>query len=115
MAELITCERCGKTTGDPDRWDPEVDTGRIFCDSCWDHRDEPQGHQDRAIATLEEVGSLVERADGDLRRAARLLSEHENEQWSSDLMDETVNAVTAIDDLDRLVQERLERMDAVRG
>lgn len=39
---LITCERCGRTTTDPDKWDPEADTGRIFCDRCWDHRDEPE-------------------------------------------------------------------------
>lgn len=38
---LITCERCSKTTADPDRWDPEADTGRIFCDACWDHRNDP--------------------------------------------------------------------------
>lgn len=38
---LITCERCGRSTTDPDLWDPEVDTGRIFCNRCWDHRDEP--------------------------------------------------------------------------
>lgn len=34
----ITCEGCGRTTADPDRWDPEADTGRIFCDACWPHR-----------------------------------------------------------------------------
>ena len=39
-ATRITCVRCGRTTTDPDRWDPEADTGRIFCDACWDHRDE---------------------------------------------------------------------------
>lgn len=39
---LITCERCDRTTADPDRWDPEADTGRIFCDRCWDHRNEPR-------------------------------------------------------------------------
>lgn len=38
---MITCERCGRETSDPDLWDPEADTGRIFCDNCWDHRDEP--------------------------------------------------------------------------
>lgn len=43
MSTVITCERCGRTTADPDRWDPEADTGRIFCDRCWDLRDEPQG------------------------------------------------------------------------
>lgn len=37
----ITCERCGRTTTDPDKWDPEAETGRIFCDGCWDHRNEP--------------------------------------------------------------------------
>jgi hypothetical protein len=32
------CVRCGRTTGDPDRWDPEAGTGRIYCDTCWPHR-----------------------------------------------------------------------------
>lgn len=39
--DIITCERCGRTTTDPDLWDPEAGTGRIFCNRCWDHRDEP--------------------------------------------------------------------------
>lgn len=36
MSEVIACDRCGRTTTDPDRWDPEVETGRILCDPCWD-------------------------------------------------------------------------------
>lgn len=38
---LITCERCGRTTTDVDLWDPEADSGRIFCDLCWSHRNDP--------------------------------------------------------------------------
>jgi formylmethanofuran dehydrogenase subunit E len=34
--DVIICERCGRQTTDPDKWDPEVDTGRIFCDLCWE-------------------------------------------------------------------------------
>lgn len=41
MPDEIICERCGRTTHDPDKWDPEADTGRIFCDTCWSHRNEP--------------------------------------------------------------------------
>jgi hypothetical protein len=37
---MIECVRCGATTTDPDRWDPEVGTGRIFCDRCWPNRDQ---------------------------------------------------------------------------
>lgn len=37
---VITCARCGKTTSDPDKWDPEADTGIIYCDACWPHRHE---------------------------------------------------------------------------
>jgi hypothetical protein len=40
MTTEITCERCRRTTTDPDRWDPEFGTGRIFCDPCWPHRNE---------------------------------------------------------------------------
>lgn len=42
MSDVIVCERCGRTTTDPDRWDPEADTGRVFCDACWPHRDKPE-------------------------------------------------------------------------
>lgn len=35
---VITCEGCGRTTADPDKWDPEADTGRILCDTCWSKR-----------------------------------------------------------------------------
>jgi hypothetical protein len=31
----FTCVDCGKTTTDPDRWDPHPDTGDIRCDHCW--------------------------------------------------------------------------------
>ena len=33
---IITCARCGKTTTDPDKWDPEASTGIVYCDPCWD-------------------------------------------------------------------------------
>jgi hypothetical protein len=32
---LTTCVNCGRTTGDPDAWDPEAGTGRVYCDKCW--------------------------------------------------------------------------------
>lgn len=38
---FITCVRCGRTTNDPDLWDPEAATGRIFCNACWPVRDRP--------------------------------------------------------------------------
>lgn len=37
---VIRCEGCGRTTTDPDRWDPEADTGRVFCDACWPTRND---------------------------------------------------------------------------
>ena len=37
-APLVVCERCHTATTDPDLWDPEVNTGRTFCDTCWRHR-----------------------------------------------------------------------------
>lgn len=37
---VIVCERCGLMTDDPDLWDPEADTGRVFCNHCWNHADE---------------------------------------------------------------------------
>jgi hypothetical protein len=37
MTALITCEGgCGRSTTDPDKWDPDVNTGRVLCDKCWD-------------------------------------------------------------------------------
>lgn len=38
--DVIRCEGCGRTTTDPDRWDPEADTGRVFCDTCWPTRND---------------------------------------------------------------------------
>ncbi len=37
-SSLIVCCRCGKTTTDPDLWDPEAGTGDIYCNRCWDLR-----------------------------------------------------------------------------
>lgn len=31
----FTCVDCGRTTQDPDRWDPDAVTGDIRCDPCW--------------------------------------------------------------------------------
>lgn len=36
---MIRCARCGKTTDDPDKWDPNAQTGIIYCDTCWPDRD----------------------------------------------------------------------------
>lgn len=35
-SSIITCDRCGRATTDPDRWDPDAKTGRVLCDPCWD-------------------------------------------------------------------------------
>lgn len=48
----VVCERCGKATMDPDLWDPEADTGRVFCGHCWDHRDDPPTEDELAGARM---------------------------------------------------------------
>ena len=59
---VITCERCGRTTTDPDLWDPEADTGRVFCNNCWEHRNEPQNHGDWAASARQSAKYAAEDA-----------------------------------------------------
>lgn len=51
-AGITRCERCGRATFDPDRWDPEASTGKVYCDPCWDRRDTTATDDERHAAWL---------------------------------------------------------------
>lgn len=75
-ANLITCERCGRTTTDPDLWDPEIDTGRIFCDRCWDHRNEPAELTDEQVLAAVNRYHEIARGNGALELVASEIAGH---------------------------------------
>jgi hypothetical protein len=85
----ITCERCGRTTTDPDRWDPEADTGRVFCDACWPHRHEPILRVGLAVVADGKPGSITKLREGGASGTlyVRVLHDDGHDEWyvASDL------------------------------
>lgn len=86
---MITCERCGRTTTDPDRWDPELHTGRIFCDECWPHRADDQrevpvvpvetrNDVEPLFDTLPAPASAQRPTEAELRRLAHMIAEDDS-------------------------------------
>lgn len=66
--EVIRCAGgCGRSTTDPDLWDPCVETGKSYCDECWPNRT-------RRLEPIE--FRVTETDDGDFEVHARYESSH---------------------------------------